>query len=641
MSDSASVYEPDDDAESESDFEPARPSRGRSLAPTRERTESTRHNDRAVSAANGVGQELGHALMARTPPMRGPLTFVRAYRHLLAESEEAVEYATLKDPDNVYKVSQHGSVVWTSTEKQLFFSVLERKGKGGIKELVAAIGTKSELEVIEYIRFLHKALEAQCLSDKHVERMPVLSDIPAAMELSQECCDLLEDYGDILVFQDSLLQTKAGTKKHGDNWIVTSAHAQRLVDAEDTARGDLRLAAGLLNLPEWIRLSQTLLMNFGGSKADDNWWRLATQGDKITAEGHTASMTAEGAVDFYSLAVSITRRLVQSSIFFSMSRVRSASRTGRDRKRHVRTQDVRAAIEVLNMKHRRPNFVDIARRNEIVIEDILNRKGWVSTVFSYDEAEEIIDKNEWFRYRKDGTISRKKRGEEVSDDDDAEDDEEMEDDQHAEPESEPEPESEVEPEPLSEVEEEEDDEDDDDSLPTRESSELSSPVGSSDELGMEMDPEEEQADIADQNISRSHEANLRRLMDQPLPSILNEITKAEDTETENKPQLERRTRQDISNWRDRTLYRSEWEEYGYDFADLKDELEMPPPKRPRLDEPTPASVAAPGEDPVDNKNDRPEPQQATKGDEKDQGPSGGQSWVEYYMTQFGKPGNTQ
>ncbi|CAG7946993.1 unnamed protein product [Penicillium nalgiovense] len=661
MSDSASVYEPDDDAESDSDFQLSEPgsdfeqprsSIERSPIPNQDLDEYDYHRDPTF---NGVGRQIGDALMARVPQMRGSLTFLRAYSHLIVQNSEIIDYASLRAIENTYKVSQHGSMVWTPTEKEVFFNGLDRKGKGGIKELAAAIGTKSEPEVMEYIRLLHKALEAQYSSDVHLERMPVLSDVPAATEVSQECCGLLEEYADVLSLKESLLDAQAGTKQHGDHWIITRAHAHGLENLENedgSARGDLRLASDLLNLPYWVRLSYCLFMNFGGKQVENNWWNLAKRQDLITAYGHTPSMTADTAVDFYSLAVSVTRRLVQSSLFFAMSRLRSSNRSGNDRKGYVRTQDVRAAIEVLNMKHCRPNFVDIARRNETVLEDINNRKGWVPTVFTYEEAEEIIDKHEWTRYRKDGTMYNENDEEDSEDhditDDDIEGDNDIgsDDDMEMEvnkPEAEPEPTPEPEPEEESdpEFESEPDSEPgdiDDDPLNMRESSEPTAPVAPTDEL--EIDPEEEQADIADQNASHREQANFLKLMEQPVPSVLDESMKAEEVEDETKQLPERRMREDVSNWRDRTVYRSDWEEYGYDFADLNEDLEMPPLKRPRYNEPAVALSAAviSGED---------EDEDAINGNEDDEDrsqqrglqPTTGESWVKYYMATFGQPGN--
>ncbi|KGO75876.1 hypothetical protein PITC_033220 [Penicillium italicum] len=615
MSDSASAYEPDDDPESESDFEqpepepdfeqPRSPSQ-RSTSPNQDLNEYDYHRDPSF---DGVGRQIGDALMERVPQMRGSLTFLRAYSHMIVQNGEIIDYASLREFDNPYQVSQHGSMVWTPTEKEVFFNALDRKGKSGIKDIAAAIGTKSELEVTEYMRVLHKALTAQYSSDVHLERMPVLSDVIAATEVSEECCGLLEEYADVLSLKESLVEARAGSQQHGDNWILTRARAEDLENEEDdSARGDLRLASDLLNLPNWVRLSYVLFMNLGGTQAENNWWNLAKRQDLITAYGHTPSMTADTAVDFYSLAVSITRRLVQSSLFFAMSRLRSSKRSGNDRKEHVRTQDVRAAIEVLNMKHCRPNFVDIARRNETVLEDINNRKGWVPTVFTYEEAEEILNRHEWTRYRKDGSMYNGDNEEEGSEDDSiidddiemhegigTDDDLEMElNTKEAEPEPMPEPGPPLQPDlgPEPELEPEFEPESDPDSeledldhdhLPTREPSGMTAPIVLPDEL--ELDPEEEEADITDLNNSHREEANFLTLMEQPVPAVLEEPLKAEEPEEENKLLPERRIREDIFNWRDRTVYRSEWEEYGYDFADLQEDIEMPPLKRPRYNEP--------------------------------------------------------
>lgn len=665
MSDSASVYEPDDDAESESDFEQPEPesdveqprsSSERSSTPNEALNE---YDYRRDPTFEGVGRQIGDALMGRVPQMRGSLTFLRAYSHLIVQNKEVIDYASLRETENKYHVSQHGSMVWTPAEKEVFFNGLNRKGKGGIKEIAAAIGTKSELEVMEYIRILHEALRAQYSSEVHLERMPVLSDVPAATEVSQECSGLLEEYADVLSLKESLLEAQAGTKQHGDNWIITRDQADDLIEEkDDSARGDLRLAADLLSLQYWVRLSYALFMNFGGTQVENNWWNLAKRKDLITAYGHTPSMTADTVVDFYSLTVSVTRRLVQSSLFFAMSRLRSSNRSGNDRKGYVRTRDVRAAIEVLNMKHCRPNFVDIARRNETVLEDINNRKGWVPTVFTYEEADEIIDKHEWTRYRKDGTMYNDENDGEDSEEDREDDDEiidddiEMDDDigpdddiemevnkQEAEPEPTPEPE----PEPESEFElESESDSElegiDHDRLTRREPPETSAPVVLQDEL--ELDPEEERADIADQNISHREEANFLKLMDQPVPSVLDEPMKPEEVEAEIGQLPERRIREDLSNWRDRTVYRSEWEEYGYDFAELKENMEMPPLKRPRYNEPE-VALSAPvvsGEDAiVDSEDDELGSQQG-----ENENPSAAKdSWMQFYKTKFGQPGDSQ
>ncbi|KAJ5354112.1 hypothetical protein N7541_006676 [Penicillium brevicompactum] len=520
--------------------------------------------------ADNVDRQVGEALMRRSPQMPGSLLFMRTYTHLLAESKKEIDHTWSRHQEDVFQVSQHGSVVWTSTEKEAFFNALDRKGKGDIKELAASIGTKSELEVMEYISLMHRALEIQFRSGS-ADSMPVLGDIPAAKEISQKGCEMLDDYADVLVLTESLTQAKAGKQDYGDFWNITGPAALELVNAVDdendnTVRGDLHLAATLLYLPDWIQLSRRLFMNFGGKKTEDHWTNIASSKKNITAHDQTPSMAAESAIDFYALTVSVTRRLVQSAIFFSMSRRRGSTRKGSNRKPLIRVSDVRAAIEVLNMKHRRPNFVDTARRNELQIADIHNRKGWVPTPFSYEEAETIIRKRKWSRYRSNAAISSgadqdNEEADNVIEIEDSDDELEAEGAEGAESQSKFETEV-VDLDPSS----------------SREGSPGSGSEISSDAEELEMDDEEKHADAADEAASRLEEAKFLQLMDKSGEYVA-EPLKEEDPDHQLSEYPEHRIREPVFDWRSRVPYQSEWEEYKHDFAGLKEEFEMPPRKR--------------------------------------------------------------
>jgi hypothetical protein len=293
------------------------------------------------------------------------------------------------------------------------------------------------------------------------------------------------------------------------------------------------------------------------------------------------------------------------------------SRRGRDRANAVRTQDVRAAIEVLNMKHKSPSFVKIARQNQLVIADSRHRRGWVPKTFSYEEAERILteDKDYFQPWRDEkapengeGGDGEDRNSEDDSDDDDYEDDDMEEDDQE-----------DIDPDPL----------------PTQESQELprpSSPTSNSDELAM--DPEEEHAEMVDASHDRREEAHILRLIEQPIPSHLVEPIKAEDAEDEASKQLpERRDREEIVDWRARTLYRSDWEEYGYDFPDLEAEVEMHPRKRARFNEPS----SPPEESIIIDESSSAADDDGEESAGEQTGPAGGESWLDYYRTQYGQP----
>ena len=388
----------------------------------------------------------------------------------------------------------------------------------------------------------------------------VMGDIPAAAEVSKECCDELDKYAEVLTVQEELNTATAGRLKYGNNSIVSDVQAQALrnADVNTPLRGSIHLAASVLNVPTWIELSRRFFMNFGSSREEDNWTNI------IQSKEESPSMTGDALMDFYVLTMSITRRLVHSALFFAMSRIRSTQLAGRGHRHRVTKRDVQAAIDVLNMKHKRPDFLlDFARRNGLVIADITNRKGWVPRLLSYAEAEEILNQDDdSYEHAKDGYASSGR-------DDDGEasggEDHEASDS------------------PLHPT-------------PSKSARQSSAPISprlstkssqylaeAADEA---FDAEEAHADIVDRELSRREELTLWALLEKPGPPNLHVpvITEEERKDATRKPVGERRTREEMVDWRDRTLYRSEWEEYGSDFESLVDELAENRRKRRRIEE---------------------------------------------------------
>ncbi|EHK43060.1 hypothetical protein TRIATDRAFT_247209, partial [Trichoderma atroviride IMI 206040] len=79
--------------------------------------------------------------------------------------------------------------------------------------------------------------------------------------------------------------------------------------------------------------------------------------------GEPPSMWATTFEDFHSLAVSLTRRLVQTSLFIAMSRIRSKNASTKKVRDMVQQQDVEAAISSLNMTSKsNESWVGSARR---------------------------------------------------------------------------------------------------------------------------------------------------------------------------------------------------------------------------------------------------------------------------------------
>ncbi|KAJ5577694.1 uncharacterized protein N7459_006658 [Penicillium hispanicum] len=571
---SSSLYVPDDDSDSEFDHEPG-PARGRrSVSRIEAISIGSSPMDGAMDAISGaegmvnwpfnVAQNRFEKMYERAQNLSS--TSLEAYTNLLAAAEKDTTSKPVDEDEEPYNVTQNGAVVWTSTEKEMLFHVLDKKGLNGIKEIAAAIGTKSELEVMDYIKLLRRGLEGQHILERHMKTI-VMGDIPAAAEISENCCEELDQYADVLTVQEELHTAAADRLKYGNNSIISDvqAHALRDADINHPLRGSIHLAASVLNLPTWIELSRRFFMNFGGSREEDNWTNI------IQSKEESPSLTGDALMDFYVLTMSITRRLVHSALFFAMSRIRSTSVAGRDPRGRVRKRDVRAAIDVLNMKPGRPNFlIDFARRNGLVIADITNRRGWVPKVLSYDEAEEILDQDDdYFDHARDGYSSGI---EDVDDDSDDKD--------YGEEDNGP-----LYPTPSQQAPQ----------SPTLASPpEPSNPPSQHSEgYDLPFDAEEEHADTLDRELSRREELRLWSLLEKPGPPSLQVpiITEEEEKDTTRKPLGERRTREEMVDWRDRTLYRSEWEEYGSGLEPLVDELAENRRKRRRIEE-DPLSLSA-------------------------------------------------
>lgn len=462
---------------------------------------------------------------------------VESYSALLAEMENETKVNKVNDNEEPYAVTQNGAVIWTATEKEMLFHVLDRKGKNGIRDIAAAIGTKSELEVMDYIKLLQRGLEGQHILERQLKTI-ILGDVSAAAEISQECCAELDIYAHALVMkEDSAIMQESRKKFSGNNGVLTEIEARKLLTQDEESQGNFNLPAGLLKLPTWIRLSQELFMNFGGSREQESWSHHAQPEDESPV------IYGETFMDFYALAMSLTKRLVQSSIFFAMARLRDTEQTGRERSQLVRKKDVRAAMDILNLKPLPQNhFLGIARQHRLAIADDELNPG---TQLSYEEAEEILNAED----------ENEDTGSEESDTD-----------------------------PVITSSSE---------TPNNKQQE---PSKSQDRYPLPADPEDEHADFQDREQSRQEEVRLWRLLAKPGPVELSipVIAEEEKEAAARKVPAGRKTREDLIDWRERTLYRSEWEEYGAGLQDVVDELDENRRKRRRLEYETDTDTDAEG-----------------------------------------------
>ena len=219
------------------------------------------------------------------------------------------------------------------------------------------------------------------------------------MEIGEACEERLNLAADALALRQWEWESRQEEKKHGHTWLIDAAMAQGLDDAVENgldekssseedeeeaqqspkkrlrldesscARAlaehhELRQAATLLQTSNWVRLSAGIFMNAGGERWDENWRSIATQEE-------APSMMRTVFTDFHRLAVTITRRLVQTSIFQAMARLRASDVwhfSKRKRRLDVTANDVTAALLIINMNEDAQDFwIWTARRCGIMV----------------------------------------------------------------------------------------------------------------------------------------------------------------------------------------------------------------------------------------------------------------------------------
>ncbi|KAB8251476.1 hypothetical protein BDV35DRAFT_314890 [Aspergillus flavus] len=554
---SSSLYEPEEDDEaSDSDIEtgntqftepPSSPPSHRTRLSSPPKLDG-RSSSRPAQTPRRVSrmQMLEHLQMLLSKES------VEAYSDLLAQTTDDHMSVESKPGSGEYLPTQAGIVSWAPKEKEIFFNVLDRKGKDGIREIAGAIGTKSELEVQEYLRLLHMRLEWQHREETH-SRAIVLGDVPAAEEVSSECCDFLDEYSKLLVLKEQQDEDVAGRQRHHDLWIIDRDKAELVEELESQDQksppdSSIYHTASLLNIPRWIRLSERLFMNFGGARLEDNWTNIAYAGE-------APAITADALAEFYTLTVSVTRRLIQSTLFFAMSRLRNMRDTGNSKAKVVKPRDVRTALDVLKMKRDGFDYwTGVARRCCLDVSDSRHRKGWKAVRLSHDEVEDMLSNRVPIDAESNRSTSRQTaQGNTDGENTDGDEDNASDSGSESDPKRSPSP------------------------------SALLSPEISSDEDEIPSDAENQHAELEDQKASCLGELELWKALDRPAPAFLVSIKDENQEKKTRKPMGARKTQEELTDWRERTLYRSDWEEYGHEVYDIYEEISENRRKRRRLD----------------------------------------------------------
>ena len=336
-------------------------------------------------AESAIREERPRKRRARHSRAKSLKVFINEeYRELYTSHIERVNSLSPENHDQQMTTSQFGASIWTATEKEVFFLVLARKGRHDIKGIAAEIGSKSEPEIAQYLDMLSRGLASSELSF----RRPKFVDRPeydAAYEMSIDCTSILEGAAEVL---QNTEDKKVEKEQQGKLWLLTPKVNKWVENRlREGGEGDGEIsqtlpAAGFLNLGQFLHLSKRFFMN--SSDLEWNWRSYA-----VRPRAPTIMNTAFS--EFHTLAISITKRLVQSSLYFAMSRLRAREASDHPPHRDLRKQDVLAALNVLGMPEKpRSHWTGVARRHKLNVFESVRYAKVSGKRYSYDEVEDLL-----------------------------------------------------------------------------------------------------------------------------------------------------------------------------------------------------------------------------------------------------------
>ena len=311
------------------------------------------------------------------------------YRGLFNSTVKEIASNTSSEVGNVLQGCRIGVTVWSPEEKAAFFRALTRRGRQDIRGIATDIGSKSESEVYIYSDLLYKASKEQQTYETRKHSLDT-SKLEAALEVRDDCCAALDLAAEALSALQQNEEERAEKERHKDLALLNPRIARWveccMIAPEGGKEEVLQQipAARMLNLVNFLALSKRLFMN--SVLAEDNWRSYTSRETKSPSIMYTAFS------DFHALSISITQRLVQSSLFFAMSRLRAVSVTGNYTPRsHVRRRDVMTALNVLGMRTDAKAFwARTARKCKLRVYDRVRHRQVFGKKYSYLEVERIL-----------------------------------------------------------------------------------------------------------------------------------------------------------------------------------------------------------------------------------------------------------
>ncbi|KAI9706964.1 MAG: hypothetical protein M1820_004551 [Bogoriella megaspora] len=159
--------------------------------------------------------------------------YTEDYRLLL--NSEILEVNSTGFDDRIYpsRVSwQFGASLWNQQEIETLYNVLAKKGTNAVKHIAATIGSKSEIEVSHVLHILKEA-------SRQIHYLPTgqrtgrrgflrLDNVPAAVELSESCCEALDRAAESIAWDNEKLDARDERKRNGKYWLLDRAIAETL-----------------------------------------------------------------------------------------------------------------------------------------------------------------------------------------------------------------------------------------------------------------------------------------------------------------------------------------------------------------------------------------------------------------------------
>lgn len=282
-----------------------------------------------------------------------------AYLELLNQDIEDATLGVSLDDDEAPVPGQVGLTHWSTLEKTQLYEAVSRLGVSSLDAIAARVDTKDVLEVKHYLRFLQQTFEARQGQLRGKSKMLALAELPAAVELSNECCQAQEEAADAISLKQERHEQLRESAKWGGYWDITPNIAAAL--DKRTPGSDLPdfVFTPLFSLTDWLALSRRVFMN--STVPEGNW---------VNIDSSPPSIWATCLEDFHSLALSLTRRIMQTALYIASSRIRTQSSATPDMQMKVRARDVRAAVASLGLTRDSSKFwATAARRLRLNVHD--------------------------------------------------------------------------------------------------------------------------------------------------------------------------------------------------------------------------------------------------------------------------------